>query len=245
MSNTKDNKRSEVLVAAATYNEADNLPVLLNKIFALNIRNLDVLVIDDNSPDGTGEIADRFAREDKRVSVIHREFKMGLGTAHIRAFRYFLEHDYDYLITMDADLSHDPMYIPDFLAAMPEYDCALSSRYVHGISVVNWDLSRLILSKWANFYVRNITGMKFSDMTGAYRCYRRKVIEALNLDAINSNGYAFMFEITYRVWKAGFKISEVPIVFVERLTGASKMSKKVIWEAMLVPWLLRFGLYKK
>lgn len=235
----------KILIAAATYNEFENLPMLVDKIFSLGIDGLKMIIIDDNSPDGTGKLADKLKAANPNINVIHRDAKLGLGTAHIRAFKYFLEHDFDYLITLDADLSHDPKYIPDFLAAMDDYDFALSSRYVHGISVVNWDLSRLILSKWANFYVRTITGMRFSDMTGAYRCYKRHVLESINVDAIKSNGYAFMFEITFRIWKAGFRTTEVPIVFVERLTGASKMSKKVIWEAILMPWMLRFGLYKK
>lgn len=235
----------KILVAAATYNEFENLPMLVDKIFSLGIDGLKMIIIDDNSPDGTGMLADELKAANSDIEVIHRDAKLGLGTAHIRAFKYFLEHDFDYLITLDADLSHDPKYIPDFLAAMDDYDFALSSRYVHGISVVNWDLSRLILSKWANFYVRTITGMRFSDMTGAYRCYKRHVLESINVDAIKSNGYAFMFEITFRIWKAGFRTTEVPIVFVERLTGASKMSKNVIWEAILMPWMLRFGLYKK
>lgn len=232
------------IVVIPTYNERDNIETLLAAILDLP-HNLEVLIVDDNSPDGTGEIADKLAKENPRVNVIHRSGKLGLGTAYIEGFKYALEQGFDYILQMDADLSHDPKYIPDFLEKMKDSDLVLGSRYTKGISVVNWNFRRLLLSKAANAYVRLVTGLKFTDLTGAFKCFKRQVLENMNLKAIHSSGYAMQVEMTYRTWKKGFRIVETPIIFIERNTGASKLSRKDVIEAFFIPWRLRMGLYRK
>lgn len=232
------------IIVVPTYNERENIYKLVPQILDLP-PSLEVVIVDDNSPDGTGEIADQLASKNGRVHVIHRTGKLGLGTAYIAGFQYALKGNYELIFTMDADLSHDPKYIPDFLEKIRDFDVVLSSRYMHGISVVNWDFRRLLLSTGANAYLRTVTGLRLSDLTGGYRCFRRKVLESINLEAIHSNGYAFIVETTFRAWKKGFKIGEVPIIFIDRDEGSSKLSRQDVVEAFIIPWRLRFGLYRK
>jgi dolichol-phosphate mannosyltransferase len=232
------------IVVVPTYNERENIVKLVSQILDLPFP-LEVVIVDDNSPDGTGEVAEEISAQDAKVHVIHRQGKLGLGTAYIEGFRYALKGDYELIFTMDADLSHDPKYIPDFLEKIKDFDLVLSSRYLHGISVVNWDLRRLLLSTGANTYLRTVTGLKLSDLTGGFRCFKRKVLESINLDAIHSNGYAFIVETTFRAWKNGFRIGEVPIIFIDRNEGTSKLSKKDVIEAFVIPWRLKFGLYRR
>jgi len=228
------------LVIVPTYNERENLPRLIPAILAQDPR-LDVLVVDDSSPDGTGTLADEMAEEDERVHVLHRSGKLGLGTAYIAGFRWGLERGYDYLFEMDADFSHDPAHLPQFLAAIQDADLVLGSRYLHGrVTVVNWPIGRLLLSYFANVYARVVTGMPLADATGGFKCFRREVLAALALDRVESNGYAFQIEMSFRAWKQGFRIREIPIMFVDRDIGESKMSKKIVREAVWRVWRLRW-----
>src|SRR5690606_4490702 len=191
--------------------------------------SLDVLVVDDGSPDGTGVLADELAAREPRVHVLHREGKQGLGTAYLAGFRWGLDRGYDYLFEMDADFSHDPAHLPEFLEAIEEADLVLGSRYLHGrVTVVNWPIGRLLLSYFANVYARVVTGLPLADATGGFKCFRREVLEALELERVESNGYAFQIEMSFRAWKKGFRIKEIPIMFVDRNIGESKMSKKIV-----------------
>jgi len=229
------------LVIIPTYNEAENVDILLSKIFD---QDVDILFIDDASTDGTAEKIKNWMNKYKRINLIERPAKLGLGTAYITGFKWALSMDYQYIFEMDADLSHDPAEIPNFIKKCSEgYDLVIGSRYTRGtISVVGWDFKRLLLSKFANRYAITILGLNFlTDITSGYRCYNRKVLENMNIDKINSNGYAFQIEIAYRAYKAGFKIAEIPIIFYERNSGSSKMSKKIIREAAIMVWRLRFG----
>jgi dolichol-phosphate mannosyltransferase len=202
---------------------------------------LHVLVVDDNSPDGTGQLADRLAADSGgRVFVMHREAKAGLGQAYLAGFRWALERDFDLIFEMDADFSHDPKYLPDFLSAIESADLVLGSRYICGVNVVNWPMSRLLLSYFANVYSRIVTGLPLRDATGGFKCFRREVLAAIDLDAVRSNGYSFQIEMSFRAGKKGFRIKEIPIVFVDRQAGASKMSKKIVREAVWMVWRLRF-----
>jgi len=228
------------LVIVPTYNESDNLAKLVERVLEQDPR-LDILVVDDGSPDGTGEIADQIAAENPRVNAIHRASKLGLGTAYIAGFRWALERGYDYIFEMDADFSHDPRKLPEFLEAIKNADLVLGSRYQHGqVNVVNWPMSRLFLSYFANIYARAVTGTPVFDATGGFKCFRRKVLEAIDLGTIKSNGYAFQIEITFRAWKKGFRVMEIPIVFVDRTEGKSKMSKQIVREAVWMVWRLRW-----
>ncbi len=229
---------ARTLIVLPTYNERENLPNLVPQILAQN-PGIEVLVVDDNSPDGTGKLADEMAKADKRVRVIHRPGKQGLGTAYIAGFKWALQRGYEFVFEMDADFSHNPDHIPEFLKAANEYDLVLGSRYLYGVTVVNWPMSRLLLSYYANKYARLATGMPFSDTTGGFKCYRRKVLESIDLDAIRSEGYSFQIETTFRAWRKGFKIGEITIVFTDRLEGTSKMSGRIIREAVWVVWKLR------
>ncbi len=231
------------LVIVPTYNERENIRDLVRAIFQ-SADNVNVLIVDDNSPDGTGIIADEMAQEDDRVHVIHRPGKLGLGTAYVTGFKWALERDYDAVVQMDADFSHDPGDIPRLLKTAEEYDLVIGSRYTNGISVVNWPLERLILSYFANIYARKVTGVPIRDLTGGFKCIKRDVLETIDLDNIKSDGYAFQIEINFLAWKHGFKIKEIPIIFVERRAGASKMSKKIVWEAFWLVWKLRFSRVK-
>jgi dolichol-phosphate mannosyltransferase len=226
------------LVVIPTYNEASNLPTLIPQVLAQDQR-LEVLVVDDNSPDGTGPLADALARANPRVHVLHREAKLGLGTAYITGFRWALERGYEYVFEMDADFSHDPAHLPEFLKAAAGADLVLGSRYLGGkVTVVNWPIGRLMLSYWANVYARWVTGLKIWDLTGGFKCFHRRVLEALDLSHVRSNGYAFQIEMSVRAWRNGFKLAEVPIVFVDRTVGQSKMNRKIVREAIwIVPRL--------
>jgi len=202
---------------------------------------LEVLIVDDNSPDGTGQLADELAASTGRVHVLHRPGKQGLGRAYLAGFAWALQHDYAYIFEMDADFSHDPNHLPEFLAAAKDADVVLGSRYRDGkISVVNWPMSRLVLSYSANIYARAITGMRLGDATGGFRCFKREVLESIQLHEVQSNGYAFQIEMSFRAWKKKFKIVEIPIVFHDRTEGESKMSKGIVREAIFMVWRLRW-----
>ena len=229
----------KALVVIPTYNEASNLPTLVPQVLAQDPR-LEVLVVDDNSPDGTGPLAEALAGANPRVHVLHRESKLGLGTAYITGFRWALERGYDYVFEMDADFSHDPAHLPEFLRAAAGADLVLGSRYLGGkVTVVNWPIGRLMLSYWANVYARWVTGLKIWDLTGGFKCFHRRVLEALDLSEVRSNGYAFQIEMSVRAWRNGFRLAEVPIVFVDRTVGQSKMNRKIVREAIWVVPRLR------
>ena len=226
------------LVIIPTYNEAQNLRGLIPQVLNQDPR-LEVLVVDDNSPDGTGRTADELAKADSRVHVLHREGKLGLGTAYLHGFRWALERAYDYVFEMDADFSHDPAHLKEFLKAIEDADVVLGSRYLEGkVTVVNWPMGRLMLSYCANIYARWITGLRIWDLTGGFKCFRRRVLEAIDLSRVRSNGYAFQIEMSVRAWRKGFKLREIPIVFVDRTEGQSKMNRVIVREAVwMVPRL--------
>lgn len=229
----------KALVIIPTYNESQNIGIIVPQVLAKD-RAIDVLIVDDNSPDGTGQIADKMVAENNRIKVIHRQEKSGLGTAYKRGFKYALENNYDYIFEMDADFSHDPKYIPHFLEAIKEADLVLGSRYIKGVNVINWPMSRLLLSYYANVYTRIITGLPLKDSTGGFKCFRREVLESIDLDEVKSNGYTFQIEMSFRAWKRGFRLKEIPIIFEDRRVGESKMSKKIVREAVWMVWKLRF-----
>ena len=228
------------LVIVPTYNERFNIARLIPAILAQD-PSLEVLVVDDASPDGTGAIVDSIAANNPRVNVIHREGKLGLGTAYIEGFRWALERKYDLVFEMDADFSHNPERLPEFLQAIKEADLVLGSRYQDGhVNVVNWPMSRLFLSYGANVYARAVTGLPIFDTTGGFKCFRRNVLESIDLNSVKSNGYAFQIEMSFRAWKRGFRLVEIPIIFVDRTEGVSKMSKKIVREAVWMVWRLRW-----
>ena len=228
----------KALVIIPTYKERENLVPLLKQIFSQGLP-LEVLIVDDNSPDGTGAVADQIAAADPRVHVMHRPGKMGLGSAYVAGFRYALERDYDAAFEMDADFSHNPESLPEFLRELESADLVVGSRYLHGVTVVNWPLKRLILSYGANVYSRVVTGVPLKDVTGGFKCFRRQVLEALDLSRVRSDGYGFQIEINYKAWRKGFRIKEIPIMFVDRRAGESKMNRKIVWEAAWMVWRLR------
>lgn len=230
----------KTLIVIPTYNEAENIVKLINEIFSLNVENnqLDILVIDDNSKDGTSKLVKDLKND--RINVIDREKKMGLGTAYILGFKYAIEKGYDYVFEMDADFSHDPKSIPDFLSKMEALDLVIGSRYINGIAVVNWPLSRLMISIGASIYTRIITFLPVNDVTAGFMCYKVNSLKQINLDSVKSNGYSFQIEMKYRMWKQKFKLIEIPIVFIDRRAGVSKMSKKIVYEAAFMVWKLRF-----
>jgi dolichol-phosphate mannosyltransferase len=227
-----------ILVIVPTYNESQNLPLIVPMILKQDPR-LEVLVVDDNSPDGTGEMAARLSQSDPRVHVIRRAAKDGLGRAYLAGFRWGLSRDYRAMFEMDADFSHDPEFLPAFLRALEEADLVLGSRYATGVNVINWPISRLLLSLGANLYARVVTGLPLTDCTGGFKCFRREVLEAIDLDAVRSNGYAFQIEMSFRAWKKGFRLKEIPIIFHDRVEGQSKMSRKIMREAIWMVWWLR------
>lgn len=227
-----------IVVIIPTFNEATNLPLIVPEVLKQDPR-LHVLVVDDNSPDGTGAIADRMAAENPRIHVLHREAKAGLGRAYLAGFRWGLDQGYEAMFEMDADFSHDPSFLPRFLAAIEEADLILGSRYATGVNVINWPISRLLLSLGANLYARVITGLPLTDSTGGFKCFRRKVLESIDLDRVRSNGYAFQIEMSFRAWKKGFSLKEIPIIFTDRVEGQSKMSKRIVREAIWMVWWLR------
>ncbi len=227
----------KTVVIVPTYNEKDNLPALAQRVMGLPVP-VDMLVVDDHSPDGTGELADELARKNPRLHVLHRAEKDGLGRAYCAGFHWALERDYEFIFEMDGDFSHHPDDIPAFLQAAQEADLVLGSRYRDGIRVINWPLKRLVLSLSAAKYVRVITGMPISDPTSGFKCFRRHALLSIDLAAVRSNGYSFQIELTHKIWRQGMKIVEVPIIFTDRFQGTSKMSRKIVLEALLMVWRL-------
>ena len=230
---------NKTLVVVPTYNERENLPLLAQRLLGLPVP-VDILVVDDNSPDGTGQLADELAAKYPAIHVLHGKEKRGLGRAYIAGFKWAIEHAYEFVFEMDGDFSHNPDDIPMLLNAARNADLVLGSRYLNGIRIVNWPLRRLMLSKAAATYVRLITGMQITDPTGGYKCFTLRALQAINLDEINSDGYSFQIEMTHRLWRQGMKVVEVPIIFTERLHGHSKMSGHIISEALIMVWRLLF-----
>jgi len=229
------------LVIVPTYNERDNIGRLIDRLLALPL-GLEVLVVDDGSPDGTGDLVAARAAAETRVHLMRRAGKLGLGSAYRDGFRYALERGAEYVFEMDADFSHDPDRIAAFLEAAREADLVLGSRYLDGrVTVINWPLGRLILSYAANVYTRIVTGLPVYDATGGFKCFRRRALEAVRLDRVRSDGYAFQIEMSYKLWRKGFRIVEIPIVFTDRVAGISKMNRRIVWEAAGLVWRLRFA----
>jgi len=227
----------KLLVIIPTYDERDNVRPVADTVHGAEPA-AHVLFVDDSSPDGTGEVIDEMAAADERVHTLHRETKDGLGRAYVAGFKWAIEHQYDLIMEMDADLSHDPHEIPNFVKSAQEADLVLGSRYCEGIRITNWPLNRLLLSKTAATYVRLITGMPITDPTGGFKCFRREVLEAINLDKVMSSGYAFQVEMTHTAWMRGFRIVEIPIVFEDRRSGYSKMNRDIATEALRIVWKL-------
>ena len=230
---------SKSLVIVPTYNERENLPTLVKRVLELPA-TVDLLIVDDHSPDGTGQVADDLAVKHSRIQVLHRKGKNGLGRAYCAGFMWALARDYAFIFEMDGDLSHNPDDIVRFLEAIQDADLAIGSRYCNGIRVINWPLNRLMLSLAAAKYVRVITGMPFSDPTGGFKCFRRRALESIDLAAVDSNGYSFQIELTHKIWRQGMRVVEVPIIFTDRFHGTSKMSPKIVREALRVTWKLLF-----
>jgi len=229
-----------ILVCIPTYNEKDNIRQIIEAVLKQG-QDIEVLIIDDNSPDGTGDIVKSMKKTDNRIHLLRRKGKLGLGTAYIDGFKYGLTMpQIGYLMEMDADFSHNPDYIKQFREEVKNADMVIGSRYINGISIVNWPISRLLLSYFASKYVRWITGLPVKDPTSGFKCFRREVLQLLNLDKIKSNGYCFQIEMNFYIWRAGFKIKETPIIFIERQMGASKMSKRIVLEAIWGVWHLFF-----
>ena len=228
----------KISVVIPTYNEIENIESLISKLLELG-PEIGILVVDDASPDGTAQVVERIASTNPRIRLIRRSAKLGLGSAYIAGFKAALEHGAELVIQMDADFSHDPKYIPELLQAMTDHDLVVGSRYIQGANVVNWPIQRLLLSYLANVYTRVITGMPVRDSTAGFKCFKRKVLESLDLNEIISDGYCFQVEMTFRAWLKGFRVGEIPVVFVDRHSGTSKMSKKIIWEAIWKVWWLR------
>ncbi|GDX87241.1 dolichyl-phosphate beta-D-mannosyltransferase [Gemmatimonadota bacterium] len=230
----------KALVIVPTYNEKENVRNIISAVLGCESR-ADVLIVDDNSPDGTGDIVAALEAEDPRVHLMRRPGKMGLGTAYRDGFRWALARDYEYILEMDADFSHDPAHIPKFIAAAQDADFVLGSRYLDGnVTVMNWPMSRLMLSYFANVYARIVTGLTLWDATGGFKCFHRRVLEAIDLDDVRSNGYAFQIEMSFRAFRKGFKGKEIPIVFSDRAHGTSKMNRGIVREAIWMVWRLRF-----
>ena len=229
----------KALIIIPTYNESENIPTLIPKVLSEDKR-VEILIVDDNSPDGTAELVKDIMKTNPEVHILERAGKMGLGSAYIAGFKYALEHNFDYVFEMDADFSHNPDDIPNLLEAIKENDLVIGSRYITGVNVINWPFKRLLLSIGASKYVRIITSLPLKDPTGGFKCFRKQTLEALDLDNVLSDGYSFQIEVNYKVWKKGLRIKEIPIVFYERINGTSKMSKKIVREAIIRVWQLRF-----
>ncbi|MCB2205212.1 polyprenol monophosphomannose synthase [bacterium] len=227
------------LIIIPTYNELENIQNIVPDILSRDDR-LEVLVVDDNSPDGTAGKVRGMMEGNDRIHLLEREKKMGLGTAYVAGFKYAIAQGYDYVFEMDADFSHDPSTLPRFLEAIEEFDLVLGSRYIEGVNVVNWPMKRLLLSYFANQYTRIVTGLPVRDATGGFKCFRIEVLKAIDLDQVRSNGYSFQIEMSFKAWKKGFRIHEIPIIFMDRRVGISKMSKKIVREAVTMVWRLRF-----
>jgi dolichol-phosphate mannosyltransferase len=230
----------KILIIIPTFNEMENLPRLVAEIEKLGL-GIEMLVVDDNSPDGTGNWVCSQMLSKSHLHLIQREGKQGLGSAYVQGFKYAIQNGYDLVFEMDADFSHDPKYISNFLYKIKENDLVLGSRYIKGVNVVNWPMTRLLISYMANIYARIVTGIPVKDSTGGFKCFRIEALKALDLDSIHSDGYSFQIEVTYKLWKRKFRICEIPIVFVDRTAGESKMSGKIIREALFLLFKLRFG----
>ncbi|MBS4036025.1 MAG: polyprenol monophosphomannose synthase [Ignavibacterium sp.] len=228
----------KTLVIIPTYNEMDNIPKLLPIVLSKD-DSINILIVDDNSKDGTAQYVIEQQKSNPRLHLLQREKKLGLGTAYIAGFKYALANGFDFIFEMDADFSHNPDEIPNFLKAIKENDLVLGSRYIDGVRVLNWPMRRLLLSFFASVYTRIITGMPVRDATGGFKCFRKKVLEGIDLNKVQSNGYSFQIEMTFKAYKKGFKIKEIPIVFMDRVKGTSKMSKKIVYEAVFMVWKLR------
>jgi dolichol-phosphate mannosyltransferase len=229
---------SKALIIIPTYNEAQNAEKIITEVLQQS-EMVQVLIVDDNSPDGTAAIVKKMMETNPRIHILERERKLGLGTAYVAGFKYAIKNEFDFVFEMDADFSHNPKEIPIMLGKMNECDVLIGSRYIKGVNVVNWPMKRLILSYSANIYTRIITGMPVHDATAGFKCYKRKVLESINLDGLKSNGYAFQIETNFLAWKKGFKLLEMPIVFVDRRVGVSKMNKKIVYEAAFMVWRLK------
>ena len=230
-------RMNQTVIILPTYNERENLPRMVAKLLSLPV-SVDVLVVDDNSPDGTGKLADELAAQHPQIHVLHRAGKEGLGRAYLAGFQWALDRHYEFIFEMDCDFSHDPEEIPNFLKAAENADLVLGSRYTGGVRVINWPLKRLMLSRCAGVYVWLITGMPLTDPTGGYKCFRRRALLAAGLDTVQYNGYSFQIELTHRLWRQGYQITEVPIIFTDRIDGTSKMSSHIIGEAFWMVWWL-------
>ncbi|HOC89145.1 MAG TPA: polyprenol monophosphomannose synthase [bacterium] len=230
----------KTLVIFPTYNEKQNILAIIEAVFGQNIEGLEILVVDDNSPDGTGDLVAAQAGREPRLHLLRRDKKMGLGTAYVAGFRYALARDYERIIEMDADFSHDPKDLSRLLEASAASDIVIGSRYITGVNVVNWPLKRLLLSMFASYYTRSITGLPLRDCTAGFKCFRREVLETIELDRIQSDGYSFQIEMNFRAWVKGFRILEIPIIFVDRAAGTSKMSKRILREAIWMVWKLKW-----
>mgnify|MGYP000919728863 CR=1 FL=1 len=230
----------KALVCLPTYDERDNLAPMIEAILAA-VPSLEILVIDDNSPDGTGRLADEIAARDPRVHVLHRAGKEGLGKAYLAGFAWALQRGYGLVLEMDCDFSHDPRYLPAMLAAAADHDLVLGSRYVPGGGTVNWGLGRKLISRGGSLYARTILGLTARDLTGGFKCFRREVLEGIDLPTVQCTGYAFQIELTYRASRRGFRVKEIPIVFVDRRVGRSKMSRRIVFEAVRKVWSIRFS----
>lgn len=226
------------LVIIPTYNEKEGIEAIIRAVLDQKL-GVDVLVVDDNSPDGTADLVKAMQTNEPGLHLLKRSGKLGLGTAYVAGFKFAIENGYDAVFEMDADFSHDPLVLPQFLEKIQDNDFVLGSRYVNGISVVNWPLSRLMLSYFASYYTRIITGMPIKDPTGGFKCFRTSVLKEINLDKVKSNGYSFQIEMNFKAWQKGFKYVEIPIIFVDRRYGKSKMSKAIIREAVWMVWKLR------
>jgi len=233
------NSDSRALVVIPTYNEAANIRTVVNRVLEIDNAGLEILIVDDNSPDGTGELVASWTEQEPRLHLMRRPSKMGLGTAYVAGFRYALENDYDVIIEMDADLSHNPADLPRLLEKINDYDLVIGSRYLKESGVVNWPLSRLMLSQFANWYTRTITRMPIHDCTSGFKCICSRVLQNVHLEHIVSSGYAFQIELHYKIWRKGSRICEIPIVFTERQQGKSKMSRQVQIEAATLVWRLK------
>ncbi len=227
------------IVITPTYNEADNIKNIIDAIFKA-MPEINILVVDDNSPDGTSEIVKNIMENDDRVNLITRPVKNGLGTAYCEGFKFALDNGYQAIFEMDADFSHNPDEIPNFLRELEDNDLVIGSRYISGVNVVNWPLRRLMLSYFANLYTRIITGMPVKDATGGFKCFRAEALAKIDLSKIKTNGYGFQIEMNYRLWKKGARIKEIPIIFIDRRSGVSKMNKKIVYEAIFLVWKLKF-----
>lgn len=226
------------LIIIPTYNEAENIEKLLIDLFALDL-DIEILVVDDNSPDGTAQLVRELMKRYKGLFLLQRDKKRGLGTAYLAGFKFALKKDYEHIFEMDADLSHDPEEIPNFLREVEKNDLIIGSRYCDGVSVIHWPIRRLILSYGANLYTRIVTGLPLKDCTSGFKCFKRKVLESIDLNNVHSGGYSFQIEMNFRAWKKGFTLKEIPIIFEDRTVGKSKMSKKIIYEAIWVVWKLK------